>query len=653
MKLPFLKWLRKSDKRPRAKSAVGPRFEITADGKGAGELMTNGAFRFRQLASDAAQCDNPDHTSEIDIWIVPTEAMRRLAYSHDVLSADERRHARTIKHTVHRTRYIAVRTALRFALSHRVRNGIESDSWRISTPPSGKPQICSEQANCSFSITHADDFSVIAIAPESAVGIDAERVDSAKLKHLPIDCLSANEQERLKAKAEDDQYYDFFRFWTLKEAYTKALGLGLFVDFDRIEFDLDTSLSADGQSTAGVETEKYELLTLKYLEFEHLLAICLLGVARGSDHQAAKNLYIVEQPQTESATAHPLREMEPMTTSMQIIDMSNPERVELYALEDLPELLHQCVETQAADSPDQIALEIDGEPVSYAELEVRAEEIAGFLVAQGIEPGEFVAVYQTVSAELFASLLGIMKAGAAYIPVDPKHGVEHAARIIARHDARMVLASKELVTDLDCDGVVVMEEAVKSFAQYPGFSPDAGLHATSVSHVAFQTHRESTADGITVSHGEAVRFAYSLGALYGIEPHHRCFQDAHLAFDVALEEIWAMLCAGATVVLESEATANARETADAFIARKQINVVSTGPEMLEAMDADLPSVEVLIVGGRPCASKLAVKWALKTGRIVSVKKPGDRFPTFSIEQESGAAWRPRMLPRHAADQVAA
>ncbi len=652
MNLPFLKWLRKSKKITRATAPAAPRFEIAANGAGAGTVLEHGGFRFRQLASETMQ--HGADASEIDIWIIPTESMPRLAREHDVLSADERGHALKIKHKNHRIRYTAVRTALRFALSHRMQGAIESNNWRISTPPSGKPQICPEQANCSFSITHADDFSVIAIAPNTTVGIDAERIDNAKLKHLPIECLSQNEQQRMKAKAQDEQYYDFFRFWTLKEAYTKALGLGLFVDFDSIEFDLEAAAPGTAEAaTNGADTEKYELLTLKYLEFEHLLAICLLGVAAGNEHQSAKNLYVVEHSKTDRAKAHTKNESEPMNTAMQIIDMSNPERIELYSLEDLPALLHECVEAQAENDADHIALEIDGEPVSYGELDARADEIAGFLAAQGVTPGDFVAVYQDVSPDLFVSLLGIMKAGASYVPIDPKHGAERAARIIAHHGARAVLASSARAKGLTCDGLVAVDTAKAAFSEFAGYRADTQQVSTAISHVAFKAHRASEAEGITVSHAEAVKFAFSLAALYGVEPHHRCFQDTHLEFDVALEEVWAMLCAGATVVLESGAAATARETADAFIARKNINVVSTAPETLAVMDADLPSVEVMIVGGRPCASNLAVKWALRTGRIVSIKKPGDRFPTFSIEQESGAAWRPRMLPPHAADRAAA
>lgn len=345
-----------------------------------------------------------------------------------------------------------------------------------------------------------------------------------------------------------------------------------------------------------------------------------------------------------------------MNQSMQIIDMSNPERIELYALEELPELLHECIEARAGEQPDQIALEIDGVAVSYRDLDARADDIASFLAAQGVAAGDFVAVYQEISIELYVSLLGILKAGAAYVPLDPKRSAGKAAELAKRHNARMVLTCTRLAKPLREAGVASLVEIDRERAAIRQLGTDGNRRLRpealdkAISHIAFQAHGETRSDGIAVSHGEAVRFAYSLAALYGIESRHRCFQDSHLAFDVALEEVFAMLSAGATVVQQSSP---ATMPADTFIADKRISVFSTGPDTLEALEAELPSVEVLVVGGRPCGSQLAVKWALKTGRIVSIKRPGDRFPTFSIEQESGAAWRPRMLPPHAAERSAA
>ena len=616
------------------------------------------ALSYKQLnhASDTIEPNHStDGSGEIDVWVVPSRIMPELARSMEALSDEEREHAAKINHKHHRIRYIAVRSALRFALSHRFQNALSSRQWRISTPPFGKPQVCSDQANCSFSITHADEFSVIAIAPEHTVGIDAERLDAAKLKHMPMEFLSANEQERLNAKARDDQYYDFFRFWTLKEAYTKAVGMGLSLDFGEIEFDLADDPASNG--TTAIDDEQYELMTLKYLEFEHLLAICLLGVAREDQRAMTKNLYIVEPPasaQSDTTAKLPhTGETEPMTTPMQIIDTSNPERIELYGLEDLPELLHESIEEQVETAPEHTALEINGETVTYRELNDGADEIAAYLLAKGIETGDMVAVYQTTTADLFMSMLGVLKAGAVYVPVDPNASSQIAADVISQHHAKMVLTCSNHVAELHgrfTGKLVVVDQdrqKFKAFAKRANITAQAPS-TNDPSHIAFKPQDGGPTRSVVVSHGDAVKFAHSLAAVYGIEAGHRCFQDAELAFDVAVEEAWAMLSAGATVVIETADAAG-----DEYFAERGINVVSTTPDNLEGFEADLPGVDIMIVGGRPCGSALAVKWALRTGRIVSIKRDGDRFPSFSIEQESGAAWRPRMLPPHAADLQAA
>ena len=650
MKIPGMNWFRKGGSKKDVRPPVR-RFEVSDDAALNAPVSNIGAFKYRELASDAEDAAPAD---TMDIWIIPAEAMIDLARSHDVLSAEEREHANQINHRLHKIRYIAVRTALRYALSRRVQNAIAGDGWKISTPPFGKPQICSEQANCNFSITHADDFSVIAVAPDTDIGIDAERIDSDKIKTLPIDCLSENEQKRLAAKSRDEQYYDFFRFWTLKEAYTKALGVGLSAEFERIEFELDAAETKKQQkkkADKGIDDEQYELLTLKYMEFEHLLAICLLGVAREKAAQTPKTLFLVESEASASRAAEEFaRSAGAMNPYFQVVDASNPERIELYGLEDLPETLHQCVELHARTSPDRVALEIDGEPLTYGELNARAEAAAGYLMQNGVEPGDFVAVCQSNSADLFISLLGVMKAGGAYVPVEPEFAASRAGAIVKRHGVHIVLTSTELSGSFNLDETVhvvcVDEIDPKDIAS---LAASVKVTSKSMSHVAFKAGESDADYGVNVSHGDAVKFAFSLAAVYGIEPHHRCYQDRYLSFDVAVEEIWAMLCAGATVVLANEMG----EAPEAFIASHGIHVISTGPETLERIESELPGVEVLIVGGRPCASQLAVKWALRTGRFVSLKRAGDRFPSFSIEQESGDAWRPRMLPPHAADKSAA
>ena len=619
--------------------------------------LKNGSISVKQLSSDGSG-GTSSQEADIDIWVIPNASMEPLLEAETVLSAQERRHANRFRSETERTRYIAVRTLLRLALSHRMRNAVAGGDWRFSMNAYGKPELCPDQANCSFSISHADGFSVVAIAPNKTIGVDAEKIDKDRLKHLPLECLSANEQDRLNARPQDDRYHDFFRLWTLKEAYTKALGEGMSRDFGDLEFNLDTAPGDDASSGADVaEDENYELLTLKYFEFNHLLAICLLDVAGSGANQPTKNLYLVEASKAAGRGAghrtHPTSEDRVMPPYLQIIDQANPERIELYTFGDLSPLLHDIIDAQADAIPHQTAIEIGGRKMSYRELSRASNALANYLIGRGLSQGEFVALYQEKTADLIVSLLGVLKAGGAYLPVDPKRDPEGAARIVDAYGARFVLTTAALSHNLEpvpAANLVLVDKERDSFdvlASQEGFLNAIEIAPDAVSHVVFTSDNP---DGVTVDNREAVNFVRSLVPVYGLDAGHRCYQDSALAMDVALEEICAMLSVGSTVVLPGTAAPGATA---GFLEQKAVTLLSTVPAALAKIEDDLPTVDVLIVGGERCSSDLAVKWALRTRRLVSLKRSDDRFPSFSIERETRAASRPRLLFPRASDRATA
>ncbi|MGI9414390.1 MAG: AMP-binding protein [Hyphomicrobiales bacterium] len=622
--------------------------------------LHNGSISVKKLSTECSSGAAAEE-ADIDIWVLPDASMAPMLEAQSVLSDEERHLAGRYKKDAGRTRYIAVRTLLRLALSHRMRNALAGGDWRFSINAHGKPELCPEQANCSFSITHADGFSVVAIAPDRQIGIDAEKVDRAKLKHLPIDLLSANEQNRLNAQPRDDRHYDFFRLWTLKEAYTKALGEGLSHDFGSLEFNLDATpgeTPVPGPDVA--DAENYELLTLKYFEFNHLLAICLLDVAGSAEHQPTKNLYLVEPSRANARAAgrhtQDISEENAMPPYLQIIDRANPERIELFAFGDLSSLLHEMFEAQSDAAARHPALEFDGGTLSYNELNMRANAVANYLIGRGVAPGDFVALYQDKGPDLIVGMLGILKTGAAYLPVDPALEPGDAVDLIAAYDAKFVLTTRELSDNLrpaHTDKLVLVDEERGSFqvlASQEGFLNAIDIAPDSASHVIF------TADaprGVTVNHREAANFVCSLVPVYGLDVGHRCFQDRSVAIDVALEEICAMLSVGATVVFSDVDFAAAPDAAAEMLGKRGITLMSTVPEVLDRIEAELSTVDILIVGGRRCPTELAVRWAMKTRRLVSLKRPDDRFPSFSIERETRAVSRPRLLFPRASDRVTA
>jgi 4'-phosphopantetheinyl transferase len=173
---------------------------------------------------------------DVDVWVIPTASMASYAFAYANLNEDEIAHARTLRREEDRVRYVAIRSLPRHALLHTTLTEIGSElTFNISE--FGKPELAAERASLSFSISHAESFSVIAITSGATIGIDVEKVCAERVRHLPTDCFTARERRRLDSRSAVERTFDFFRLWTLKEAYTKALGLGFSAEFDRIEFD--------------------------------------------------------------------------------------------------------------------------------------------------------------------------------------------------------------------------------------------------------------------------------------------------------------------------------------------------------------------------------------------------------------------------------
>lgn len=314
-------------------------------------------------------------------------------------------------------------------------------------------------------------------------------------------------------------------------------------------------------------------------------------------------------------------------------------------------LLHACIEAQAARAPHHTAFEFSGKPVTYLELDARANQVANYLIGKGIGAGDFVAFHQTRSADLYIGILGAMKAGAAYVAIDAATPAGRVAEIVAEFAPKLVLASASLAqTVAHADRLVVVEDERAAFASLPSHIHFAGTRAAdadTIAQVIFKTAADGSVKALAASHSEAVLFMRSLVSVYGIEAHHRCFQDASVPLDVALEEVWAMLSAGATVVF-ADAKAAVGAT---FLADEQISFLSTVPESLATIAGDVRGIDIVVVGGAKCPTDLAVSWSLKARRLVSIKIAGDRVPSFTIEQDAGA-WRPRMLYARGCERAA-
>ncbi len=284
-------------------------------------------------------------------------------------------------------------------------------------------------------------------------------------------------------------------------------------------------------------------------------------------------------------------------------------------------LLHEYFEEQAQRRPNHPAVECNGEIVTYAELNARADRLARKLRAEGIQSEALVALYLVKSCDLYAAMLGILKAGAGYVPIDPKFPIGRINSIIEDAGIKIVLTDRALKPNI-ADHVeaktIVVDSNDGDYA--PELSPVI-ITPRDVCYVIYTSGSTGRPKGVVIEHRCAVNFIKALRTVYKIDESDRVYQGFSVAFDASIEEIWAAFSAGATLVVPTEDISRSTFEAAEFIDRERISFFSTVPSFLALMTPGLPTLRILVLGGEMCTPQLVSAWMRPGLRILNTYGP--------------------------------
>ena len=237
--------------------------------------------------------------------------------------------------------------------------------------------------------------------------------------------------------------------------------------------------------------------------------------------------------------------------------------------------VHELFAAQAARTPDAVAVECGDVRVSYRELDAAASVLAGELAARGVGSGACVGLFTGRSAGYVVAVLGVLKAGAAYLPLDERYPPERLAFMLA--DAGAVL----LVTDLDlagagfAPGVPVLDLAGAVTAGGPVPVPaGVGVHPDQVAYVMYTSGSTGVPKGIANTHRNVAGLA--LDPWWAASGRHgRVLAYSPVGFDSSTYELWVPLLSGGTVVIGPSSGAEIAELAGAISARELTAVYFT------------------------------------------------------------------------------
>ena len=213
---------------------------------------------------------------------------------------------------------------------------------------------------------------------------------------------------------------------------------------------------------------------------------------------------------------------------------------------------HEMFETQAERSPDAPALLHGAEAVSYRELEERSRWLACRIAALGVEPDDRVGIFLDRSPAMIVAVLAVLRAGAAYVPLDPSYPAERLSAMLETVGARVVISRKELAGALPRNGAAHLLLDGPESSLPPPALPAARVSGDHLAYVIFTSGSTGRPKGVAMVHRALANLLTWQRRVPGFDRAVRTLQFASLSFDVSFQEIFLTLATGGTLVLVSE-----------------------------------------------------------------------------------------------------
>jgi non-ribosomal peptide synthetase-like protein len=289
--------------------------------------------------------------------------------------------------------------------------------------------------------------------------------------------------------------------------------------------------------------------------------------------------------------------------------------------------LHELFEAQLDTHSDSLA--IDGSTtLTYREVEQRANRIAHHLRQRGAAPGKLVALLFNRSELPILAILGVLKAGAGYLPLDPSYPHERMRYILEEAEVDIVVTEAAMRARIDevFDGeVVVLDEDACEVALQPSTRiprTETGLKQSDLCYVLFTSGTTGQPKGVMVEHRNAAQFAVAFNEACETSPADRIYQGFALTFDGSVEEIWMAFSNGATLVVPTADAPRFGDDLAEYLHRHRVSYFSTVPTMLTTMQSSqLPMLRQIVVSGEPCQPELVQVWATADRLMLNVYGP--------------------------------
>jgi len=280
--------------------------------------------------------------------------------------------------------------------------------------------------------------------------------------------------------------------------------------------------------------------------------------------------------------------------------------------------LHQLFEEQVERTPDAIALVFEQQRLTYRELNARANQLARHLKTLGVGPETLVGIYVERSLNMIVGLLGILKAGAAYLPIDPIYPSKRIALILEDAHPSVILSQQALATELTGHEahIILVDRDWQKIAQEDDSNVTSDVLPEHLAYIIYTSGSTGIPKGVQIAHYSAAHLFDALRPVIQFDEHDIWTVFHSYAFDFSVWEIWAPLVSGGRLVVVPTKAVQSPEALHGLLYKEGVTILNQTPSAIKQLlavkeDEEAKgkrlSLRAIICGGEALPPQLAAQ----------------------------------------------
>ena len=299
----------------------------------------------------------------------------------------------------------------------------------------------------------------------------------------------------------------------------------------------------------------------------------------------------------------------------EIIMLSGEERVALLetfnstqrAFADKKTLLDLFAE-QVAKTPKSKAVVFRNEMVTYKELDLRSNQLANYLLTLGIQKEELIPISVNRSIEMIVGVLGILKSGGAYVPINPSQPLGRTKQCLEDIQAKIIVTDAlDKITYGDAIEQVILNS--KEISAMAKSKPDMAVKPKDLAYIIYTSGSTGRPKGVEIVHSSVVNLIQHQIDFFGLDSSERILQFSPIYFDASVAQVWLSLLSGAALVMIGEEEILDHRLLESYLRKHSVTYLHATPSYLEELNiGEIETLRRVIAGGEVCKASVVKKF---------------------------------------------